>query len=393
MYLMEQYTLYRLASQLVTNDDYEILYFNDAQDEVWLEKTENKKTKVVRLFHKGFNWKNHLKKDIATVFQKTKMMKKRLMSKNIEIYNIYIASLPPIDDWEMLKKPLQLKEKNPLKMKVYYMEENNYTEEQKRFIGDSNASVEAMSTTPSEQLQEKEVHDYKVQFKDHFYNKRKEVEKIFTYGKPLLTYYLIAINILLFLALELTGGSMNIENLIQFGAKYNPAIVNGEWWRIITSMFLHIGLLHLVMNMIAVYYLGMIVERIYGSIRFVFIYFLAGIGGGLASFTLSESVSAGASGALFGLFGALLFFGLIYKKIFFQTMGKSLLLILAFNIVFSFVVPQIDIGAHMGGLTAGFLASAICQLPSKKQTGLQIIALVLYLLFITTMVVFGLESN
>src|SRR5690625_7002938 len=106
-------------------------------------------------------------------------------------------------------------------------------------------------------------------------------------------------------------------------------------------MFLHIGLLHLIMNMIAVFYLGTLVERIYGSFRFFIIYMLAGIGGGVASFAFSMNVSAGASGALFGLFGALLFFGLIYKRLFFQTFGMNLLFLIGFNIVFGFTFSSI----------------------------------------------------
>src|SRR5699024_11672752 len=83
------------------------------------------------------------------------------------------------------------------------------------------------------------------------------------------------------------------ETLIKFGTKYNPAIIeNGEWWRIVTSMFLHIGIFHILMNMLAVYYLGSVVERIYGAFRFLIIYFLAGIGGGLASFAFTTNVSA-----------------------------------------------------------------------------------------------------
>nr|WP_054752968.1 rhomboid family intramembrane serine protease [Piscibacillus salipiscarius] len=97
------------------------------------------------------------------------------------------------------------------------------------------------------------------------------------------------------------------------GLKFNPFIAQGEYWRIITSMFLHIGLIHLLMNMIALYYLGEVTEKIYGTKRFLVIYFIAGIFGSIASFATNDSVSAGASGAIFGLFGALLFLGCIIE--------------------------------------------------------------------------------
>lgn len=76
----------------------------------------------------------------------------------------------------------------------------------------------------------------------------------------------------MFILLEITGGSTNIENLIKYGAKYNPAIMEGEWWRFVTPIFLHIGLSHVIMNSIAIYFLGTIVERVYGRIRFILIY-------------------------------------------------------------------------------------------------------------------------
>lgn len=380
--LTEKYTLYRLAFQLMYKDHYELIYFNDSDDEVWLQKRENRKTKIIRLLHKHFDWKNHLKKDIAQVFHKIKIRRNRYYEKNIEIFNIYVTSLAPVDQWEYLKKPLHLKEKNPLKMNVYYLDEGNFEEEQKRFVRDAKSSIEITNEYPMEQEQQEEIHHYKSKFASHIYQKRKEIENIFSFGKPRFTYVLIFVNIMMFFALESSGGSMNIENLIKFGAKYNAAIVEGEWWRIITSMFLHIGMIHLLMNMIAIYYLGIIVERIYGSTRFLMIYFLAGIGGGVASFGLNDHISAGASGALFGLFGALLFFGVIYKRIFLETMGVNLLFILGINIIISFTIPQIDIGAHIGGLIAGFISSVICYLPGKSNVLFQVLGVILYILFV-----------
>lgn len=145
-------------------------------------------------------------------------------------------------------------------------------------------------------------------------------------------------------------------------------IEDNQWWRILSSMFIHIGFFHLLMNVMAIYYLGILVEKMYGRWRFLFIYLLSGIGGGLASFAFSVNISAGASGAIFGLFGALLFFGFIYREIFFQTLGSNVLLILAINLILGFVVQQIDMAAHIGGLVAGFIASAIIFLPKRKNS-------------------------
>ncbi|WP_337020508.1 rhomboid family intramembrane serine protease, partial [Oceanobacillus massiliensis] len=249
------------------------------------------------------------------------------------------------------------------------------------------------SLETDKEMKEAEVTSCKNFLADTLEKKNREVENVFSHGKPYVTYLLIVINVLMYIFLELSGGSSSIDTLIELGAKYNPDIINGEWWRIISSMFLHIGFLHLAMNMLAIFYLGTAVERIYGGTRFLIIYFLAGIGGGLASFAFTTSVSAGASGAIFGLFGALLFFGLIYKRIFLQTIGQNILFILLINIVFGFLVAQIDMGAHLGGLLAGFIASAVVHLPQKRAYKLQIPAFLLYLLFIAGLITFGIANN
>ncbi len=394
MYLSEQYTFYKLAHSLVEKDDFEILHINENGQEIWLEKYENKTSHVVRLLHKGFDWKNHLKRDIRTVFQKAKAMKRFFLGKHIQIHNVYISTHSPVDDWYILRKPMQLNEKNPMKMKVYYLSQDEKDVEHSRLQDAIGSSSVMISDEESELGMEEQVNYYRSQLDANLKNKKDEAEGVFSNGRPFLTYFLLGINIVIFLLLELNGSSKSTETLIRFGAKYNPAIIeNGEWWRIISSMFLHIGFLHLFMNMFAVYYLGIAVERIYGSIRFIIVYFLAGIGGGLASFAFTTNISAGASGALFGLFGALLFFGLTHKKIFFQTMGKSLLIIIGINLVFGFMVPQVDNGAHLGGLITGFIASAILHLPGMKKVSMQFLAFILYVVIILGLILFGIQHN
>ncbi|MFD2630832.1 rhomboid family intramembrane serine protease [Oceanobacillus kapialis] len=391
MYLDEQYAMYKLAHHLVTNHQFEVLYINNKEEEIWLEQNIKRDSNVVRLVHKGFDWKNHLRNDVAVAFQRGKALEKVMKGKFITIHNIYFSSHPPVDEWEFLKKPMQLKEKNAMKMQVYYIANENNTDEKNRLF--QTLGVEEPEVEESEEEKESAVLNYKKWLEDAIHARKKEVENVFFFGKPFLTYILLAINIVLFIWLEARGGSEDIANLIASGAKYNPYIMDGEWWRIISSMFLHIGVFHLLMNMMAVYYLGSTVERIYGSGRFLFIYFLAGIGGGLASFAFSTNVSAGASGALFGLFGALLFFGLIYKRIFFQTMGTGILTILAINIVFGFVVPQIDYSAHLGGLVAGFIASAIVHLPGKRKLSTQLGAILVYIAIIGGLAIYGMQHN
>ncbi|GAB7386737.1 rhomboid protease YqgP [Bacillaceae bacterium] len=196
--------------------------------------------------------------------------------------------------------------------------------------------------------------------------REQEVERIFRVGKPFWSYVLLAVNLLMFLWLTLQGGSENTETLIRYGAKYNPLILEGEWWRFLTPVFLHIGFAHLLFNSFALYALGAVVERIYGSFRFLVIYFLSGVSGNVASFLFTPNISAGASGAIFGCFGALLYFGTQHRNLFSRTMGKDLWLMLAVNLAIGFIYPGIDNYAHLGGLGGGFLAAGALALPHAR---------------------------
>jgi rhomboid protease GluP len=197
--------------------------------------------------------------------------------------------------------------------------------------------------------------------------KQQEVQQTFFYGKPHVTYCLLFIIITVFVLMELSGGSQNPHVLIKFGAKENARILAGEWWRFITPMFLHIGFLHLLLNGFALYQLGTAVEQLYGSYRFLFIYVVAGVAGAVASFVFSPYLSAGASGAIFGLFGALLYFGTQNKELFFRTMGRNVIVVLLVNLVFGFAsTGMIDNYAHLGGLFGGFLTSAVVGMPQNR---------------------------
>lgn len=390
----EQYYMYQLAYKLVAEDNYDVLHFNVKANEIWLEKQTRKVSKVIRLVQRGFNWKNHLKADIASVFQRVRAMNKYFVGKDIEIMNVYVTDDEPVDSWETLKKTLLMKEKKPVKMNVFYITKDNLLTEEGRLLHQIDVSNNVTKSLPSP-LQGGAIQHYKQELAQRLRDKNARLQQVFNFGKPRLIWVLIVINVIMFIMLELNGGSTNIETLITNGAKYNPAIVDGEWWRIVSSMFLHIGALHLLMNMIAVYYLGTAVEKIYGSIRFIIIYFIAGTIGGLTSFAFNIHVAAGASGALFGLFGALLYFGVIYQNLFFQTMGKSLLVVLLINLVFGFLVPQIDMGAHLGGLIGGFIGAALTSLPLKSASTWwhQLLATTSLVLLTIFLVWYGIDSN
>lgn len=177
-------------------------------------------------------------------------------------------------------------------------------------------------------------------------------------GKTWATWVLLGINIVVWLAMTAAGGSTDSQVLFSFGAKYGPAILGGEYWRLFTSMFLHIGLMHLGVNSYALYALGPEAERFYGRARFLAIYLLTGVLSSVTSYLISPTLAAGASGAIFGLVGALGAF-FIHERDVLGAPGRrrlnNLASVVVINLIIGFTVPNIDNAAHMGGLLAGFL--------------------------------------
>jgi rhomboid protease GluP len=182
---------------------------------------------------------------------------------------------------------------------------------------------------------------------------------------PVVTYALIAINIAVFI-IEIVKGAgfdtMSPDLAIRLGANYGPMTLAGQWWRLLTSMFLHFGFFHILMNMFVLLFLGGLAERLMGRVAFTVLYFATGLAGSLLSLAVHpQLVSAGASGAVFGVAGGLVSY-LLFKKapLSFANVKKelsSLGIFLLYNLVYS-LSPGVDMMAHLGGLVSGFIIAA-----------------------------------
>jgi rhomboid protease GluP len=154
-------------------------------------------------------------------------------------------------------------------------------------------------------------------------------------------------------------GGFSLNNYLQLGGLNQELVRDGEWWRLITVMFLHGGLLHILFNGFALYAFGMEMERLIGGWRFLLIYFLGGLGGSLLSFGLGNyPVAVGASGAIFALLGGMTGFLWRHRQVF-GSVGRNYLYNLLFtifiNAVITFSIPNIDVYAHFGGLAMGLI--------------------------------------
>ncbi len=176
--------------------------------------------------------------------------------------------------------------------------------------------------------------------------------------KPIfLSHILVAINVIVYFVMWLIDHDISSMTLIHFGAKANFMIVDGQWFRLITPMFLHVDFFHLLFNCMALASFGTETEMIFGKVKFLIIYFVSGLCGSIGSLIFSQSISAGASGAIFGLIGANIYLLTLNREMYKRVFGNSILFLIAINLIYGFSNPLIDDSAHIAGFIGGFLVT------------------------------------
>ena len=185
------------------------------------------------------------------------------------------------------------------------------------------------------------------------------------------TVALIVVNVAVFIFLSFGGMTEDAYYMLQNGAMYLPLLQQGEYYRLITSIFLHFGFSHLVNNMLMLGVMGWQLELVVGKIKFLIIYFAAGIGGNMLSALVEMrtgdfAVSAGASGAIFGIIGALLYIAVRNHGQIGNVSGQGILVMIALTLYYGFTSSGVDNFAHIGGLAVGFVLAVL--LSRKRDT-------------------------
>jgi rhomboid protease GluP len=206
------------------------------------------------------------------------------------------------------------------------------------------------------------------------YLKNENIEEVefrvkYIVKQPLVTYYFVILNFIIYIlafAYSIYYKEEFYYVLIKFGAKVNDNIIQGEYWRLITSIFLHSDFRHLFFNLISLMFLGSIVERVFGHYKFFMFYIVAGFFGSVLSLGFTKNVSVGASGAIFGLLGVILIYGLSNKGFFKTALGANIILVLGFNLFYGLANQRIDNYAHLGGLIFGYLIAGIILKQDEK---------------------------
>jgi membrane associated rhomboid family serine protease len=172
----------------------------------------------------------------------------------------------------------------------------------------------------------------------------------------IVTKSLVGMNVAVYLLELAMGGQVNGtgNQIYNNGALYGPLVADGDWWRLVSAAFLHYGPIHLGMNMLALWWFGAAVEQALGRGRYLLLYLVAGLAGSAGALLFSPtSVTVGASGAIFGILGS----ALVLERQRINVLGGGAMGIIVLNLVFTFAIPGISIGGHLGGLAGGALGT------------------------------------
>ncbi len=183
---------------------------------------------------------------------------------------------------------------------------------------------------------------------------------------------IVIVNLAVYLILEILGNTENSQFMVEHGAAYTPYILQGQYWRLFSSMFLHFGFYHIVYNMLSLIFIGDILENIVGPVRYLVIYLGGGLCGNLLSLALSVrsgryTVSAGASGAIFAVIGALLYIALRNRNFFGEKNLHRFAMMILLMILQGVIDKGVDNAAHAGGLVGGFILAIVLYHPRRRK--------------------------
>lgn len=365
----------RIIHYFVTKKNYNPVILHGINDEIWLENLDEP-YKIIRIVNHYIHNNEQLLLDQFKLKKILNKLKAKTLSFKLTSFSIYTDLGDTVD----LKKDSPVNEifikdlsdfDNPDILKIFpdLDKEALYDEEGIELFMKITNEINIKNTA-----------------------KAKRAEELFTPKKPWITYLIMAICIITFLLMYVFGnGSEDNLTLLKFGANLDVLTKRGEYYRILTCIFLHIGIVHLLLNMYSLYIIGPQVESFYGKIKYLFIYLYSGICGSILSLAFSNNViSAGASGAIFGLLGSLLYFGYHYRVYLGNVIKSQIIPVILVNLFIGFITPGIDNFAHIGGLIGGVIASMICGVKDKPNKIDRINGMILGIIYTAFIIYLGL---
>lgn len=352
----------KILHYFVTEENYRPIIVNGVQNEIWLENLEND-IPLIRININYIHNEEQLSIDLRKANAIRRSIKKKTYSIKMNVLNLLLDvrdEVKLIGDKNI--ETIKIDKITDLKKNKFI---NNFFPSLKDKIMTKKTGIIGMFEM-TEQLNEKTTKE------------DKQLAKIFKGSRrPIVTYILLAINILIFF-LSIIDYSFVINTF----ANYYKNLQNGEIWRLLTSTFVHADIFHILFNMMALMEIGPLIERYYGKTKYLAIYLGSGILGSLFSAVCGNYVSVGASGAIFGLFGAMVYFGYKYRATLDGFLRSGIIPVLIANLIIGILIPEIDIIAHIGGLLGGFLLSYTLGVANKENTKDKINGIILTIILV-----------
>lgn len=352
----------KILHYFITEEDYKPVIINGLDNEIWLENMEND-LKLIRINTNYIHNEEQFKSDIFKVKTIMKSIKRNTLSFKMTTLNLLLDTGDNVSI---------IDNKNIETIKIDGLDDFKKNKFVKEFF------PKVKETDFSDKVDPIEFFKLTEDMNQNTMKKEKKLEKIFSPKKPVVTYILIVLNLMVFLYGVLHG---NDELINMFGNNYE-LVQNGEFYRLFTCMFVHADIMHILFNMIALYSIGPVVERYYGKSKFLLIYLVSGLLGSIFSgvFMTADSISIGASGAIFGLLGSICYFTYYYRATLQGILRGSIMPVIIINLVIGFLSSSIDLSAHIGGLIGGILISMAIGIGDKHRKSDQINGLVVLVL-------------
>lgn len=340
----------KLLHYFIIEKNYNPIILQGVEDEIWLENLDED-YKIIRIVSGRIHNNEQFAFDKFKTNRIMKKIKKKTLSLKLNVFSIFLNLGDNVTD-ELNENP------NAVCVKIDAESDFEENSEIKKAFPDLDKKMQF--TEQGMDLFMKITGD----INKHNREDATRVEKIFKPKIPVMTYILIAINIVIYIfGVFFT----NYDVFLNVFSIHGPSIRAGQYYRLLTGIFIHNGIFHILFNCYALYILGSQIESFFGKVKFTIIYLFSGLIGALFSMTFGGNyASVGASGAIFGLMGSLLYFGYYYRVYLGNVVKSQIIPLIVANLVIGFISPGIDNYAHIGGLLGGILITIALGVKDKS---------------------------
>ena len=359
----------KLLHYFITEKGYNPIILHGAKDEIWLENL-NEEYEIVRIVSNYIHNDEQLNTDLFRTKQIVKKIKRKTFSFKMNTLSLFVNLGDSVNMNNISYSNIDCANLKSIKdIKNYTFITENYP----TITNEINSKEKGMELFMkiAEDINKKNIET------------SNKAEDVFSKKTPYVTYILIFINILFYILSIISNSFYNSMVL-------NPSkILNGEYYRLLSCIFMHGGIIHLLCNMYCLYVIGPQVESFFGKFKYIIIYLLSGIIGSLMSLCITNSISLGASGAIFGLLGSILYFGYHYRVYLSQALKSQIIPLIILNLFLGFILSGVDNAAHIGGLIGEILVSMMVGVKYKSSTMEKVNGLILTIIFTLFLIYLG----